>query len=54
MEIHEIIQQRIAKLEALKAKGVAVYSRPEAARADIGRELETFEEGKKKKCYHWQ
>jgi len=47
MELDEIIAQRRAKLEALKAKGVAVYGAPPADRLDIGPELVNFQEGKK-------
>jgi lysyl-tRNA synthetase class 2 len=47
MEINEIIQQRKAKLEALKAKGVAVYDKPFANRLDIIEVINNFQEGKK-------
>lgn len=47
MELDEIIAQRRAKLEALKAGGIAGYGAPPAQRADIGAELADFQEGKK-------
>ena len=47
MEINEIIQQRIAKLEALKAKNVALYPGVVPAHMAIGEALASFEEGRK-------
>ena len=47
MEINEIVEQRHAKLEALKAKGVNVFSRPSSSLIGIGRALSEFEEGKR-------
>ena len=47
MEIKEIIQQRQAKLESLKAKGIAVYPAFSFAHTQIGEELNNFQEGKK-------
>src|SRR4030042_3728601 len=47
MEINEIIQQRKAKLEALKGQGLAVYDKPFANRLDIGEVINNFQEGKK-------
>ena len=47
MEMNEIIQQRRAKLEALKAKGVSLPGAIFASRTDIGESLANFEEGKK-------
>lgn len=46
MELNEIIQQRIAKKEAIEAKGVPAYESFRASRADIGEELKNFQEGK--------
>jgi len=47
MEIKEIIQQRKAKLEALEAKGIAVYPADSQIHTEIGSELSNFQEGKK-------
>jgi len=47
MELDEIISQRKAKLEALKAKGIDVYGAPKGSRTDIGAELAGFQEGRK-------
>jgi len=47
MEINEIIQQRKAKLEALKSQGVPVYDKPFPNRLDIGEVISSFQEGKK-------
>ncbi|MBU1906253.1 MAG: lysine--tRNA ligase [Candidatus Omnitrophica bacterium] len=47
MEMNEIIQQRRAKLEALKARGVSLPGAIFASRTDIGESLANFEEGKK-------
>ena len=47
MELNEIRQQRIAKLESLKEKGVSVYDRPFPGRIDIASARASFEEGKK-------
>ncbi|MDD5155749.1 MAG: lysine--tRNA ligase [Candidatus Omnitrophica bacterium] len=47
MELNEIIEQRIAKAEALKAKGVFLYGRPFPERIDIGKARSDFQEGKK-------
>ncbi len=47
MEINEIVQQRKAKLESLKAKGESPYgSSPGVLREDIGELLNNFQEGK--------
>ncbi len=47
MEINEIIQQRIAKLEALIAKKVPLYPAAVPAHMTIGQALVSFEEGRK-------
>ena len=47
MELDEIISQRKAKLEALRAKGIDIYGAPKGLRTDIGLELADFQEGKK-------
>ncbi|MFA4854376.1 MAG: lysine--tRNA ligase [Candidatus Omnitrophota bacterium] len=47
MEINEIIQQRIAKLEALGAKKVPLYPAFVPEHVTIGQALASFEEGKK-------
>lgn len=47
MEINEIIQQRIAKLEALGAKKVPLYPAFVPKHITIGEALASFEEGKK-------
>ncbi|MGE5309185.1 MAG: lysine--tRNA ligase [Deltaproteobacteria bacterium] len=47
MELSEIIAQRRAKLEALKAKGVEPYGRPFDSSLQIGAALNDFQEGKK-------
>jgi lysyl-tRNA synthetase, class II len=47
MELNEIIEQRKAKLEALKAKNISVYPSKVAAGTDIAFVLSTFEETKK-------
>jgi len=47
MELNEIIQQRIAKLEALKAKGITPYPQDSFAHSDIQLELDNFQEAKK-------
>jgi len=47
MEINEIIQQRIAKLEALGAKKVPLYPAFVPQHITIGQTLVSFEEGKK-------
>lgn len=47
MEINEIVEQRHAKLEALKAKGISVFSRPSGSLITIGKALSEFEEGKR-------
>ncbi|MFA4888215.1 MAG: lysine--tRNA ligase [Candidatus Omnitrophota bacterium] len=46
MELNEIIQQRLAKLEALKALGVNVYATSSPERVEIGQILANFEENK--------
>lgn len=46
MELNEILQQRNAKAESLKAKGQAVYAQGFPERADIGRVLAEFQEAK--------
>jgi len=47
MDINEIIQQRIAKLEALKEKKVPLYPAVVPEHGAIGQVLACFEEGKK-------
>jgi len=47
MELNEIIEQRKAKLEALKAKNISVYPSKVTAGTDIALVLNTFEETKK-------
>ncbi|MDD5729876.1 MAG: lysine--tRNA ligase [Candidatus Omnitrophica bacterium] len=47
MELDEIIAQRRAKLEALKAKGIPVYPAQVPQHIAIGEALAGFEEGKK-------
>jgi lysyl-tRNA synthetase, class II len=47
MELHEIIEQRKAKLEALKAQGVNPYGRPFPASIQIGQATANFQEGTK-------
>ncbi|MCX5703475.1 MAG: lysine--tRNA ligase [Candidatus Omnitrophica bacterium] len=47
MELNEIIEQRKAKLEALKAKLPAIYDQPQASRQDILEVLNNFEAGGK-------
>jgi lysyl-tRNA synthetase, class II len=47
MELNEIIEQRKAKLEALKAKGMDPYGRPFPCSMQIGQVLSCFEAGKK-------
>lgn len=47
MELNEIIQQRINKLEALKAKGVLAYPAASFTHTDIGQEVKDFLESKK-------
>ncbi len=47
MDINEIIQQRIAKLGALKAKNVPLYPANVPLHLTIGQALANFEEGKK-------
>ncbi|MDD5108110.1 MAG: lysine--tRNA ligase [Candidatus Omnitrophica bacterium] len=47
MDINEIIQQRIAKLEALGAKNVPLYPANVPIHTAIGEVLSSFEEGKK-------
>ncbi|MDD5477587.1 MAG: lysine--tRNA ligase [Candidatus Omnitrophica bacterium] len=47
MDINEIIQQRTAKLGALKAKNVPLYPANVPDHITIGKVLESFEEGKK-------
>lgn len=47
MELNEIIAQRKAKFEALRAKGFAVYAEAPSGRTDIVRVLENFQEGAK-------
>jgi lysyl-tRNA synthetase class 2 len=47
MDINELIQQRIAKLEALKAKNVPLYPAEVPRHDNIGSVLSSFEEGKK-------
>jgi len=46
MELNEIIQQRKAKLEALKAKGVILYPGRVPAHIDVSRALSEFQEAK--------
>lgn len=47
MELNEIIQQRIAKADALLAQGISVEGRIFPGRLDIGLALKDFQEGKK-------
>lgn len=47
MELNEIIQQRIAKLEALNAKNAALYPSAVPEHMAIGEALASFEEGRK-------
>jgi lysyl-tRNA synthetase class 2 len=47
MELNEIIEQRKAKLEALKAKNINIYPSKVAAGTDIALVLSAFEETKK-------
>jgi len=47
MDIKEIIQQRVAKLEALGAKNVPLYPANVPLHTAIGQVLSSFEEGKK-------
>ncbi|MDO8488606.1 MAG: lysine--tRNA ligase, partial [Candidatus Omnitrophota bacterium] len=47
MDINEIIQQRITKLEALGAKNVPLYPAEVPIHTTIGEVLSSFEEGKK-------
>lgn len=46
MELNEIIQQRKAKMEALKAKDITLYPSQVPLRTDIAEVLRNFEEGK--------
>lgn len=46
MELNEILQQRRAKLESLKAKGIPIYDTVDHSRVDIGVILDNFQEGK--------
>ena len=47
MDINEIVQQRIAKLEALRGKNVVLYPANVPAHITIGQALNNFEEGRK-------
>ena len=47
MDIQEIIQQRIAKLEALGDKNLVLYPAQVPAHITIGEALSSFQEGKK-------
>lgn len=47
MELNEILEQRIAKLRSLEAKGICAYDAPDPSRIDIAAALKEFEEGKK-------
>jgi len=47
MELNEIIQQRIAKLESLKEKGICLYPSESVSHRDIGEVLSNFQEGEK-------
>lgn len=47
MDINEIVQQRITKLEALGAKNVPIYPAGVPLHTAIGEALSSFEEGKK-------
>jgi len=47
MELKEIIQQRKAKLETLKAKGIAAYPQNPPLHTEIGAELNNFQEGRR-------
>jgi len=46
MELHEIIAQRKAKLEALQAQGISGYENIASSRVDIGEVLSNFQEGR--------
>ena len=46
MELNEILQQRRAKLESLKAKGIPIYGTVDHSRINIGVILGDFQEGK--------
>jgi lysyl-tRNA synthetase class 2 len=47
MELNEIIQQRKAKLDSLKEKGIPVFSQPKLSLTEIATLLNNFKEGKK-------
>lgn len=47
MELNELIQQRKAKAEALKAKGVVLYPAQSSKYAGIGKAVADFKEGQK-------
>ena len=47
MDLDEIISQRKAKLEVLRAKGIDIYGAPKGLRTDIGVALVDFQEGRK-------
>ena len=47
MDINEIVQQRIAKLEVLGAKNVPIYPASVPQHSTIGQVIANFEEGKK-------
>jgi len=46
MELNEIIQQRITKLQSFKEKGIDVYGKVFSGRIDIKDALDAFQEGK--------
>lgn len=46
MELNEIIQQRKAKLESLRTKGIVPYGNVFSGRVEIGEALKDFQEGK--------
>ncbi len=47
MELNGIIEQRAAKLESLRGKGLSLYGQAFAQRLDIGAARSDFQEGKK-------
>lgn len=47
MEINEIIEQRLSKLNNLKAKGISVYDKPYPNRQDIQAVVDNFQESQR-------
>jgi lysyl-tRNA synthetase, class II len=47
MELHELIQQRMMKLESLRGHGIQGYGKPFPGHVDIGQVRQEFEAGKK-------